>query len=252
MAEPTPAPGPEADGEESGPPGGSTNQGGPSDQGGSAERGGSGERADSGERPSAGTEDRPEPPAPAGQPAGSARSQSADDAAFLDLVARFDEEPDARRWPAAEDLSDPHRPTVIILRPATDPGGPTAPDDRTDPGLGATGPRNRRDPAAPGPGGVDDDMEIIEFGELPEPDDHYEPPSPPPLPRIRPTTRWALGSIALGVVFLVVPGLIGFNQSRGQDVTGVLLILGGVGTLVARMGDRPPTDSDGPDDGAVI
>ncbi len=198
---------------------------------------------------------RPEEPAARPAP----RSQEADDAAFLDLIAHFDDEPDTRRWPAAEDLGDTRRPTVIILRPPFEPGVPPAPDDRTDPGLDEAPPPPGLNPPGIGGGrGADPaDFVVIDLGGStdapadPE-DDHYVPPPAPPLPRIRPVTRWALGSIALGVVFLVVPTLIGFNQSRAQDVTGVLLILGGVGTLVARMGDRPPTDVDGPDDGAVI
>ncbi|SNQ46763.1 conserved hypothetical protein [Frankia canadensis] len=209
------------------------------------------------------------------------RSQEADDAAFFELVARFDEpvehdpadsEPDGRRWPAAEDVGDTRRPTVIILRPPFDPGPPFGPgsppaaDDRTDPGLDEPRPLPGIGPHGLRPDDDADEVVVIDLGaaagagdprddlgDLDDPDDdHYIPPEPPPLPRIRPVTRWALGSIALGMVFLVVPSLIGLNQSRSQDVTGVMLILGGVGTLVARLGDRPPTDSDGPDDGAVI
>ncbi|EIV96531.1 hypothetical protein, partial [Frankia sp. QA3] len=203
-----------------------------------------------------------EPPRPG--PGGTAarrapRSQEADDAAFLDLIAHFDDEPETRRWPTAEDIGDTRRPTVIILRPPFEPGVPPTPDDRTDPGLDEAPPPGLNPPGIGGGRGADPaDFVVIDLGEsagteVDDPDnDHYVPPPAPPLPRIRPVTRWALGSIALGVVFLVVPTLIGFNQSRAQDVTGVLLILGGVGTLVARMGDRPPTDLDGPDDGAVI
>ena len=69
---------------------------------------------------------------------------------------------------------------------------------------------------------------------------------------MKPVTRLALSSIALGLAILFVPTFVGYRASSTQDVTGVLLILGGVGTLVAKMGERPPTDSDGPDDGAVI
>ncbi|MCL9798428.1 hypothetical protein MXD58_029765, partial [Frankia sp. AgKG'84/4] len=188
------------------------------------------------------------------------RSQGDDDAAFLELVARFDDEPESRRWPAAEDLDDPRRPTVIILRPPIDPPPASEPGAPAEDTLGDAESDERALPPV-GPRGLRrDDLDgvvIIDLGAAagqddPAGDDHYVPPPPPPLPRMRPVTRWALGSLALGVVFLVVPSLIGLNQSRSQDVTGVLLILGGVGTLVARMGDRPPTNSEGPDDGAVI
>ncbi|WP_051105595.1 hypothetical protein [Parafrankia discariae] len=261
---------------------------------------------------------------------GERRSPAADEAAFLELIARFDQEPPTgeRLWPAAEDVDEPRRPSVIIVRPAgrqpdgmppdgrhladpdaerTDPPTPpgtgaadaapadldgTGPDragsdpadtDRTGAGAGDAGTDHRRstdrdeaaaadeaDRARHGRGrdsrsrldgiaGLDAAVRAA-FGtagrDTPDypgaDDDHYVPPPPPPVPKLRPVTRWALGSIALGVAILVVPTLIGLNQSRSQDVAGVLLILGGVGTLVARMGDRPPTDFDGPDDGAVV
>ncbi|THJ74512.1 hypothetical protein E7Y31_10970 [Candidatus Frankia alpina] len=186
------------------------------------------------------------------------RSQEADDAAFLDLIAHFDDEPETRRWPAVEDIGDTRRPTVIILRPPFEPSDLPTPDDHTNPGLNEAPPPGLNPPGIGGGGSADPaDFVVIDLGGSTDAPadpayDHYVPPPAPPLPRIRPVTRWALGSIALGVVFLVVPTLIGFNQSRAQDVSGVLLILGGVGTLVARMSDRPPSDFDGPDDGAVI
>ncbi|WP_239308055.1 hypothetical protein [Frankia sp. Cj3] len=82
--------------------------------------------------------------------------------------------------------------------------------------------------------------------------DHYEPPPPPPVPRMRPVTRWALCSLALGLGILLVPAVAGIRQGTGHDIAGVVLVLGGVATLVAQLGDRPPTDSDDGDDGAVV
>ncbi|WP_238439271.1 DUF308 domain-containing protein [Frankia nepalensis] len=83
-------------------------------------------------------------------------------------------------------------------------------------------------------------------------DDHYVPPPPPKAPRIRPVTRLAVGAIVLGVVILLIPELFSLAVGGSQEIAGVLLILGGVGVLVARMGDRPSTDEEGPDDGAVL
>jgi hypothetical protein len=85
-----------------------------------------------------------------------------------------------------------------------------------------------------------------------DPADHYEPPPSPPVPRIHPITRWALCSLALGIGILLAPAVAGLKQNTGRDVAGVMLVLGGAATLVARLGDRPPTDSDGDDDGAVV
>jgi hypothetical protein len=69
---------------------------------------------------------------------------------------------------------------------------------------------------------------------------------------MQPVTRWALGCIVLGVAVLFVPAMFGFGREGPTDIVGVFLVLGGVGTLVARMGERRPTDTDGPDDGAVV
>jgi hypothetical protein len=168
--------------------------------------------------------------------------------AFEELMSRFDEEPAERRWPAVEDLAEPYRAPMIIIRPALRPPEDADRADEDDaPGYAAA-----LDP----PGGTDQagdpgDNEDGDDGDDGD-DGHYEPPPPPPVPRMRPVTRWALGSIALGVAIIVVPALIGLDRARSHDVAGVFLILGGVGTLVARMGERPPTDSDGPDDGAVV
>jgi hypothetical protein len=192
---------------------------------------------------------RPELSPPSGDPApGAVPSGSRSDdectvqTAFEDLMSRFDEEPAERRWPAAEDLAEPHRAPMIIIRPALRPPEHADRADEDDaPGYAAA-----LDP----PGGTDQAGDLADDGDGDE--GHYEPPPPPPVPRMRPVTRWALGSIALGVAILVVPALIGLDRARSHDVAGVFLILGGVGTLLARMGERPPTDSDGPDDGAAV
>ena len=80
-------------------------------------------------------------------------------------------------------------------------------------------------------------------------DEHFVPDPPPPLPRLRPGTRWALAAILLGVLLIVgrafwdyVPDAVGL---------GVLAVVGGFVALVAMMREDRPSDSD-PDDGAVV
>jgi hypothetical protein len=86
--------------------------------------------------------------------------------------------------------------------------------------------------------------------EEPEEDEHFVPPEPPPLPRLRAGTIAALVVIVIGVVLLVVPQL--FGLSTQVSVPAALVVLcGGVGWLVLRIRPGPPPDS-GWDDGAVL
>jgi hypothetical protein len=77
-------------------------------------------------------------------------------------------------------------------------------------------------------------------------DEHYVPPKPPPLPKLRPVTLGALACIIGGLVVLI-------TGIDGGDLSWLawLAIIGGGGALVWYMKDRPPTDS-GWDDGAVV
>lgn len=80
-------------------------------------------------------------------------------------------------------------------------------------------------------------------------DEHFVPDPPPPLPRLRRGTRWALLAILVGVALLVGKSL---SDSIPDAVAlGVLAIVGGFVGLVAMMREDRPSDSD-PDDGAVV
>lgn len=95
------------------------------------------------------------------------------------------------------------------------------------------------------------DVEAVDDGFDPADEDHYVPPAPPPIPQPHPVTRWAILALVLGFGVLVVPALLGDPVGPGLALLAVAAVLGGFGTLVARMRDAPPTDS-GPDDGAVV
>ena len=84
-----------------------------------------------------------------------------------------------------------------------------------------------------------------------EDDAHYEPPPPPPLPRPKGRTVAALLAIAAGVVLLARPTLLALNQDV-SIVLAVLIILGGLGVLVAGLHRPAPDGSDGWDDGARL
>ncbi len=82
---------------------------------------------------------------------------------------------------------------------------------------------------------------------LDRPDEHFEPPAPPPLPVLAPASLYALLLIAAGALCIIAPGTIGLSLDVGI-VLGVLGVVGGVAVLVSRMRDR--SDDDG--DGAVV
>jgi len=85
----------------------------------------------------------------------------------------------------------------------------------------------------------------------PAPDDHYQPPPPPPLPATDTVTKLAWAGVVGGPAYLFLGTVAGRGLSERAAVLAVAAFVAGFVTLVARMKDRPPTDS-GPDDGAVV
>lgn len=81
-------------------------------------------------------------------------------------------------------------------------------------------------------------------------DEHYVPPEPPPLPRLRPLTIVSLVLIVLGVVLLIIPTLIGLDARIATPIA-LLSITSGGGMLLLRARQNPknPTDRD---DGAQL
>jgi hypothetical protein len=82
-------------------------------------------------------------------------------------------------------------------------------------------------------------------------EDHYVPPEPPPLPKLRPLTLVALLLILAAVVLLVLPGVIGLDARIGTPIALVALICGGA-MLLLRVRQSPKPPEDGRDDGAQI
>ena len=82
-------------------------------------------------------------------------------------------------------------------------------------------------------------------------DEHYVPPEPPPLPRLRPLTIVALGLILAAVVLLVLPSVIGLDRVIGLPIALVALVCGGA-LLLLRIRQTPKKPKDGRDDGAQI
>jgi hypothetical protein len=135
--------------------------------------------------------------------------------------------------------------------------------DETDPGLAGQLP----DGVDPVPGGADPVPGVMPGppririirpavpGPPPAPADedeeHFVPPPPPPLPKLDPVTKGAWVAIFGGPAYLLIGVLLGWQIPSVAAFIAVAAFVGGFATLVAKMGDRPPTDS-GSDDGAVV
>ncbi|MGH3341689.1 MAG: hypothetical protein ACRDPK_02175 [Carbonactinosporaceae bacterium] len=173
------------------------------------------------------------------RPAGETQSLATDeDAAWQDIVARFDAPPDDERprWPEQENLSGSD---------GSDSDG--ADSDGADSETSAAEPaRAEHAEGAEGTPRARGDV-------VPEDaSDHYIPPPPPPLPRTDAVTKWAWVGLLGGPAYFFGTALVGWDEVSGWSaVLAIAAFMGGFVTLIARMKDRPPTDS-GPDDGAVV
>lgn len=81
-------------------------------------------------------------------------------------------------------------------------------------------------------------------------DEHFVPPEPPPLPRLRPGTIFGIVLLAIGIVLLAAPNVIGL-EPRLATPLALVSMAAGIGWLVLRMRQGPPPDS-GWDDGAQL
>lgn len=79
-------------------------------------------------------------------------------------------------------------------------------------------------------------------------DDHFVPPTPPPLPKPDAMTRIAWVALLGGPVYLVAAVFLRWEVPSWAAFAAVAAFIGGFVALVLRMGDEPPED----DDGAVV
>jgi hypothetical protein len=164
-------------------------------------------------------------------------TEVAEEMAWAGIVADYDMEAldEVPRWPASEDLPD----------------APRGDGDGEGDGDGTSG----EDPdgrfrtyssfedlraATPAPPVA-----------RPDPEDHFEPPPPPPLPQVDTISRFAWAGALGGPLLLVLAALAGFPLAGWVGLLALAAFMAGFVTLIARMKDRPPTDT-GPDDGAVV
>jgi hypothetical protein len=199
-----------------------------------------------------------------------AEDVSGEDAAWRDLVARFDlpGDPDGTPppWPEREDLRTArHRQPRIDTDTRDAPGPGESPEsasaDLAEP-ANADGPdRGDDQAAADNPGkpetAIADRTRVIKPAtpvQLPaneDDDDHYTPPPPPPLPALDPVAKGAWTALFGGPAYLLTATMAGWVIPGWATFGAVAAFVGGFTVVVVRMGDKPSRGS-GPDNGAVV
>jgi hypothetical protein len=188
-----------------------------------------------------------------GNPAGgNAADGDGDEAAWLDLIARFDAPAPAdddgngdgtAPWPEREDLAGPVHVTPIAPEapPREPPADPSGLPENPSPHRQV--PPDRQDaPQAASPG-----ASYLDYLDA----EHYEPPPPPPLPRLDPVTKVAWLALFGGPFYLLIATAVGWTISGFSTFLAAAAFVGGFVVLVLRMDRGGPRDS-GPDDGAVV
>lgn len=144
------------------------------------------------------------------------------DAAFAEIVADLEREGLGANVIDAG-LADPDLPGTGHLEPAAEPPSPPQPS-------------GWRTSSTEWDSGADEE--------------HYVPPDPPPLPKLRPGTIIGLLLLIIGVLLLAIPGSIGLSPRIGTPLALICLATG-IGWLVLRIRQGPPPGT-GRDDGAQL
>jgi hypothetical protein len=164
------------------------------------------------------------PPAPAAPPSGEF------EAAWASIIASFDKSPtdEPVPWPASE---DDVRPTATT----TPEAAPVTPARRV--------PRNDDEPT------LLDRFDAIDDDLVQGDEEDYQPPAPPPLPRIAGITIVAVLAVLVGIAVVIYPSLLPLSTTGAAMLGGACIVAGGI-ALIARL--RSGDDPDDPDDGAVV
>ena len=153
-----------------------------------------------------------------------AHGGSEEEAAWLDLVGRFDAPATAGDapvpWPESENLTPP-----AASPPLAPPPLPAAPRA-----------------IAPGPasGGV---VPVPAPVPAPAEEEHYVPPPPPPLPRLSPLTKGAWVALFGGPGYLLAATMAGWTIPGWLGFGAVAAFIGGFIVLVLHVGDDHDRDS---------
>ncbi|HXW47149.1 MAG TPA: hypothetical protein VEL03_20315 [Streptosporangiaceae bacterium] len=162
---------------------------------------------------------------------------SGDEAAWRDLIARFDSAADPAPaqtpWPAREDLPD--------SQVATADGPGTESRGSPEPQLPASAEGIRIIRYAPDP---------RSYSPPEEADEPYVPTPLPPPAKLDAVAKAAWVALIAGPGYLLVGTLLQWTISGPEALTAIAAFIAGFVILVLKMGDRPPRDND--DDGAVL
>ena len=191
--------------------------------------------------------------------------ENEEDAAWLDLIARFEAPAAGQTWPERENLAEPGTapseasiPDASQVRTPKAPEGPDGPQTKArpvpvDPPFNAD--MTAPDLAAPDLAAPDlarPDRTAPEARPAPEmQEEHYFPPPPPPLPKLDPVTKGAWAALFGGPAYLLIATAVGWTVPAVAAFFAIGAFVGGFAILVMRMGDEP-RDGNGPDDGAVV
>jgi hypothetical protein len=85
-----------------------------------------------------------------------------------------------------------------------------------------------------------------------EEEGHFVPPPPPPLPKLDLPTKLAWVALFGGPAYLLVAAMASWHMEGWALFTAVAAFIGGFVALVVRMGEGPPGNDSGWDDGAVL
>jgi len=163
---------------------------------------------------------------------------SGDEAAWRDLIARFDSPADpatAQPWPASEDL--PGSGAASADEAPSDEQGSAEPD-RHSPAEGTRIIRYAADPRSYTPPEEDDE------------DERYVPAPLPPPARMDALSKAAWVALIVGPGYLLLGTLLQWTISGTEALVAIAAFIAGFVILVLKMGERPPRDKD--DDGAVL
>jgi|SRR5215469_12448467 len=199
---------------------------------------------------------------------------SRDEAAWRDLIARFDLPADPTvtsvPWPGREDLAgpanaglDPHAQGGLAA--TAGPDRSDAADAAADPvispdqfGGHQAVPPGARPWARPSGGYIPVDRTRVirpagdprAYSPPDEDDERYEPVPLPPPTRLDPASKAALVGVIGGPGYLLLSVFLHWTISATAAFVAVAAFIAGFVTLVVKLGDRPPRDDD--DDGAVL